>query len=62
VAIILFVSAYLAEIVRAGPQSVPRQHEEAATALGLSWWLSMRFTGGGANGGAYNLGCFAYLI
>lgn len=42
VAIVLFVSAYMAEIVRAGLQSVPHGQQEAASSLGLSWWLGMR--------------------
>jgi general L-amino acid transport system permease protein len=40
-AITLFVSAYMAEIVRAGLQSVPRAQSDAASALGFSWWVSM---------------------
>ena len=35
-------SAYMAEIVRAGLLSVDRGQEEAASALGMSWWLTMR--------------------
>ncbi|WEK50245.1 MAG: amino acid ABC transporter permease [Candidatus Kaistia colombiensis] len=42
VAIILFVSAYMAEIVRAGLQSLPTGQYEASRALGLSWWMMMR--------------------
>ncbi|HSU04816.1 MAG TPA: amino acid ABC transporter permease [Acetobacteraceae bacterium] len=38
VAIILFAAAYLAEVVRAGLQSLPRGQNEAADALGLSYW------------------------
>ncbi|RJT40603.1 amino acid ABC transporter permease [Mesorhizobium waimense] len=34
----LFFSAYQAEIVRGGMQGVPRGQEEAAMALGLSYW------------------------
>jgi len=41
-AISLFVAAYLAEIVRAGLQAVPRGQYEAASALGLGWWRTMR--------------------
>jgi len=37
-AMILFAAAYLAEIVRGGLQAIPRQQEEAAQALGLSYW------------------------
>lgn len=35
-------AAYMAEIVRAGLLSVDPGQEEAATALGLSWWGTMR--------------------
>ena len=38
VAIILFAAAYLAEVVRAGLQALPRGQAEAADALGLSYW------------------------
>jgi general L-amino acid transport system permease protein len=38
VAITLFAGAYLAEVVRAGLQSLPRGQYEAADALGLSYW------------------------
>ncbi len=41
-ALILFVASYLAEIVRAGLQSLPRGQTEAAYALGLSYWRTMR--------------------
>jgi len=36
-------AAYMAEIVRAGLLSVDSGQEEAATALGMSWWTTMRF-------------------
>ncbi len=42
VAIILFVAAYLAEAVRGGMQAVPKGQYEAAEALGLSYWQSVR--------------------
>jgi general L-amino acid transport system permease protein len=42
VAIILFAAAYLAEVVRAGLQSLPRGQGEAADALGLGYWRKMR--------------------
>ncbi len=42
VAIILFVAAYMAEIVRAGLQALPGGQYEAARSLGLSWWNTMR--------------------
>jgi general L-amino acid transport system permease protein len=35
---ILFAAAYLAEVVRGGLQAIPRQQEEAALALGHSYW------------------------
>ncbi|MBS0560783.1 MAG: amino acid ABC transporter permease [Proteobacteria bacterium] len=38
VAIILFAGAYLAEVVRAGLQALPKGQGEAADALGLSYW------------------------
>ncbi|MBM3505752.1 MAG: amino acid ABC transporter permease [Alphaproteobacteria bacterium] len=42
VAIILFAGAYLAEVVRGGLQAVPRGQIEAAAALGMGYWLTMR--------------------
>jgi general L-amino acid transport system permease protein len=38
IAIILFAAAYLAEVVRAGLQALPKGQAEAADALGLSYW------------------------
>ncbi|AVM74625.1 amino acid ABC transporter permease [Magnetospirillum gryphiswaldense] len=38
----LFTAAYLAEAVRGGLQAIPRGQEEAADALGLSYWRKMR--------------------
>jgi general L-amino acid transport system permease protein len=38
----MFSAAYLAEAVRAGLQMVPSRRVDAARALGLSWWQSMR--------------------
>ncbi len=38
IAIILFAAAYLAEVVRAGLQTLPKGQYEAADALGLSYW------------------------
>ena len=38
IAIILFAGAYLAEVVRAGLQAVPKGQSESAEALGLSYW------------------------
>jgi general L-amino acid transport system permease protein len=42
VAMICFAAAYLAEVVRGGLQAIPRQQEEAAQALGLSYWQRTR--------------------
>lgn len=42
VAIIMFVSAYLAEVVRGGLQALPKGQYEAAHALGLTYWQTMR--------------------
>ncbi len=38
IGIALFAGAYQAEVVRGGLQAIPRGQEEAAGALGLSWW------------------------
>lgn len=43
VAIVLYESAFLAEIVRAGLQGLPQGQTEAARASGLSYWQSMRY-------------------
>ena len=42
VGVALFASAYMAEIVRAGLQAMPRGQTEGAMALGLSYWQMMR--------------------
>ena len=42
VGVALFSSAYMAEVVRAGLQSMPKGQYEAAHALGLSHWQSLR--------------------
>ncbi|MCA0338930.1 MAG: ABC transporter permease subunit, partial [Proteobacteria bacterium] len=42
VAIILFASAYIAEIVRGGLQDVPAGQYEAGSSLGLHYWQVMR--------------------
>jgi len=39
----LFAAAYMAEVVRAGLQAIPKGQYEAAFAVGLSYWKSMRF-------------------
>lgn len=38
IGIILFASAYLAEVVRGGLQAIPKGQYEAADSLGLSYW------------------------
>jgi len=38
----LFEAAYFCEIMRAGIQSIPRGQVQAAQALGMSYWTSMR--------------------
>jgi general L-amino acid transport system permease protein len=43
IAIILFAAAYLAEVVRAGLQSLPKGQYEAADAMGLSYWQKTGF-------------------
>ena len=41
IGIILFQTAYMAEVVRGGLQAIPKGQYEAAQALGLSYWKSM---------------------
>ncbi|MBI3705317.1 MAG: amino acid ABC transporter permease [Rhizobiales bacterium] len=41
IGIALFNAAYMAEVVRAGLQAIPRGQYEAATALGLKYWPQM---------------------
>lgn len=43
IAIILFSAAYTAEVIRGGLQALPKGQEEAADALGLSYWYKMIF-------------------
>jgi general L-amino acid transport system permease protein len=38
----LFASAYIAEVVRGGLQAIPKGQLEAADAMGLGYWQSMR--------------------
>lgn len=38
----LFASAYMAEVIRGGLQALPRGQYEAADAMGLKYWTSMR--------------------
>ena len=40
---IVFTAAYLAEPVRGGLQATPRGQEEAAHAVGLTYWQTMGF-------------------
>jgi general L-amino acid transport system permease protein len=42
VGVALFSSAYMAEVVRAGLQAMPKGQYEAAHVLGLSWWQTQR--------------------
>lgn len=43
IGVALFASAYMAEVVRGGLQSIPRGQYEAAQALGLGYWQTMTF-------------------
>ncbi len=43
IAVIMYASAYLAEVVRGGLQAISRGQYEAAEALGLSYWRRMGF-------------------
>ena len=43
IAIILFASAYLAEVIRGGLQSIPKGQYEAADAIGLGYWQATLF-------------------
>ncbi|MCZ7643001.1 MAG: amino acid ABC transporter permease [Pseudorhodoplanes sp.] len=42
VGVALFTSAYMAEVVRAGLQAIPKGQYEGAMAVGLSYWQMMR--------------------
>lgn len=42
-ALTLFAAAYLAEVVRGGLQAIPKGQYEAAAALGLGYWRTVRF-------------------
>jgi general L-amino acid transport system permease protein len=42
VGVALFSAAYMAEVVRAGLQAMPKGQYEAAHVLGLSWWQTQR--------------------
>jgi general L-amino acid transport system permease protein len=41
IAVALFSSAYMAEVIRGGLQAVPKGQYEAAAALGIGYWRSM---------------------
>ncbi len=41
IGIVLFESAYMAEVVRGGLQAIPKGQYEAAEALGLNYWKTM---------------------
>jgi general L-amino acid transport system permease protein len=41
IGIVMFQSAYMAEVVRGGLQAIPKGQYEAAEALGLGYWKSM---------------------
>ncbi len=43
IAIILFVGAYVAEVIRAGLQALPKGQAEAADAMGLTYWQKTGF-------------------
>ncbi|WP_259473736.1 ABC transporter permease subunit, partial [Pseudomonas syringae] len=38
IGVILFQSAYIAEVVRGGMQAIPKGQYEAASAMGLGYW------------------------
>ena len=42
IGVALFAAAYMAEVVRAGLQGIPRGQYEAAQAIGLGYWQMMR--------------------
>jgi general L-amino acid transport system permease protein len=42
IGVVLFASAYMAEVVRAGLAGIPRGQYEAAMSVGLSYWQTMR--------------------
>ena len=42
IGIAIFASAYMAEVVRAGLQAIPRGQYEGAMAVGLRYWQMMR--------------------
>lgn len=42
IGIVMFQSAYMAEVIRGGLQAIPKGQYEAAEAMGLTYWQSMR--------------------
>ena len=42
IGLVIFYSAYMAEVVRGGLQAIPRGQYEAADAIGLTYYKSMR--------------------
>jgi general L-amino acid transport system permease protein len=42
IGVALFSAAYMAEVVRGGLQAIPRGQYEAAQAIGLTYWQTMR--------------------
>ncbi len=42
VVVTMFSSAYMAEVIRGGLQAIPKGQYEAASAMGLGYWQSMR--------------------
>jgi len=42
IGVALFSAAYMAEVIRGGLQAIPKGQYEAASALGLGYWKSMR--------------------
>jgi len=42
VGVIMFSSAYMAEVVRGGLQAIPKGQYEGAQAMGLGYWQTMR--------------------
>lgn len=43
VALVVYESAYLGEIVRAGIEGLPKGQQQAARALGLNYWKTLRY-------------------
>lgn len=42
IGVALFASAYMAEVIRGGLQAIPKGQYEGASAMGLTYWQSMR--------------------